>query len=117
LAYLTVNNIDLSQYTKGLVVRKTYNYNAQTNAAGNTIVDVINSKRIIEAVMIPMPVSTAAELLTAIDTFSVSVSFTNPISGEADTATCILPEAEIEYLTLQTKKKMTNEYTLTFEEL
>ena len=44
MAYLTVNNIDLSQYTKGLVVKKKYNYNAQTNAAGNTIVDIINSK-------------------------------------------------------------------------
>lgn len=54
MAYLKINDIDYSHLVKQLVVKKSVNYNAQTNAAGDTVVDYINSKRTISVTFIHM---------------------------------------------------------------
>mgnify|MGYP003291495799 CR=1 FL=1 len=43
MAYLKIDNTDFSMYVSGLKVGKKSNYNAQTNAAGDTVIDFINS--------------------------------------------------------------------------
>jgi hypothetical protein len=54
MAYFKIGEIDFSPYVNSLKINKSANYNAQTNAAGNTVVDYINSKRTIEVGIIPV---------------------------------------------------------------
>lgn len=63
MAYFKINGVDYSMYVKELKINKNVNYNAQTNAAGNTVVDFINAKRTIEVGIIPLNDSVMAQLL------------------------------------------------------
>lgn len=118
MAYLKINDIDYSMYVNTLKVSKTANYNAQTNAAGDTVVDYINTKRTIEVGIIPLTNDVMINLQQAIDAFSVSISFLNPSTNQLEeNVACIIPDKEIEYYTIQTNKVMYNALTLKFTEL
>ena len=117
MEYFKINNIDFSYIVNSLTIEKEHNYNAQTNAAGDTVVDYINSKREIEVGIIPLSDAAMAELLTAIQNFELDISFRNPVTNEIDVARCIIPDSNIEYYTIQANKVMYNELTLTFVEL
>ena len=54
MAYFKIGKTDFSNIVNELKVDNTSNYNSQTNAAGNTVVDYINTKRIIEVGIIPL---------------------------------------------------------------
>ena len=84
MAYFKINNQDFSMYVNELKVDTENNYNAQTNAAGDTIVDYINKKRSIEVGIIPLNDSVMANLQNAIDAFNVSISFRNPKTNELE---------------------------------
>ena len=47
MAYFKIGTTDYSKYVNALKVDRGANYNAQTNAAGDTVVDYINHKRTI----------------------------------------------------------------------
>ena len=117
MEYFKIDGKDFSKYVKQLNITKNAVYNAQTNAAGNTVVDYINSKREIEVGIIPLRSEAMAEILTAIQNFEVFISFRNPVTNEIDTAHCIIPENSVEYYTIQANNVMYNELTLTFTEL
>ena len=118
MAYFKINNIDYSPYTSGLKVKKSTNYTSQVNAAGDTVVDYINSKRAIEATIIPMNDAEMATLQTELDKFNVSISFRNPNTNTLEeNINCIIPDTEITYYTIQVNKVMYNALTLTFTEL
>lgn len=118
MAYLKINNIDYSKYVNSLVVNKNNVYNSQTNAAGNTVVDYINTKREIEVGIIPLNAAAMVELQTAIDGFNVSLSFLNPDTNilEEDIS-CIIPDNAVEYYTIQNNNTMFKAFTITFIEL
>lgn len=116
--YFVIDDIDFSMYVNELKINKETNYNAQTNAAGNTVVDYINSKRTIEVGIIPLNDDAMVSLLTAIDAFNVSISFLNPYTGLLeDKVNCIIPSANIEYYTIQVNKVMFKALKLKFIEL
>lgn len=116
--YFKINNIDFSKYVNGLTINKANIYNSQTNAAGNSVVDYINSKRIITVGIIPLNDTAMAELQAAIDNFNVSISFRNPKTNILEeNVNCILPEEEVSYYTIQANKVMYNAFTLSFTEL
>lgn len=118
MSYFLINGIDYSMYVNSLKVEKDANYNAQTNAAGNTVVDFINHKRTIEVGIIPLDSVKMAALQSAIDAFSVSISFKNPLTGALEeNVACIIPSNNVEYYTIQTKKTLFNGFNLTFIEL
>ena len=118
MAYFKIDNTDFSMYVNELKVNKEVNYNAQTNAAGNTVVDYINAKRTIEVGIIPLDSAAMTALQTAIDAFSVSISFRNPKTGALETGVnCIIPNNEIEYYTIQVGKVMYKAFSLEFIEL
>ena len=52
--YFVIDDIDYSKYINSLKVNTKTVYNAQTNAAGDTVADYINSKRTIEVGIIPL---------------------------------------------------------------
>ncbi|WP_299043897.1 hypothetical protein [uncultured Campylobacter sp.] len=45
MTYFKIGDVDFSMYVNELKVKKQHNYIAQTNAAGDSVVDYINSKR------------------------------------------------------------------------
>lgn len=118
MSYFKIGNIDFSKYVSGLKVNKQNNYNAQTNAAGNTVVDYINSKREIEVNIIPLVDTDMLELQAAIDAFNVSISFYDPkTNGLEEGINCIIPDNNIEFYTIQINKVMYKAFTLKFIEL
>ncbi len=117
MAFFMIGNNDYSQYINKLVVHKATNYNALTNAAGNTVVDYINQKRIVEVGIIPLDSATMARLQNDIDAFNVSISFRNPQTGTLESLNCIIPENNIEYYTIQAEKVLFNAFQLKFIEL
>lgn len=118
MEYFKIDGIDYSMYVSGLIVSKESNYNAQTNAAGDTVVDYINSKRTIEVRIIPLNGEDMRTILNAVEPFGVSISFRNPLTNAIEeNVNCIIPSTEIEFYTIQVNKVLYNEMTLTFTEL
>lgn len=117
MAYLKINNIDFSMYVSGLKVGRTSNYNAQTNAAGDTVIDLVNSKRTVEVNIIPLDDASMKSLLTEINKFNVSLSFRDPTTGALTAINTIIPDSDIEYYTIRTNKVSFKAMTLTFTEL
>ena len=118
MAYFKINDIDFSSFVNELKVNSQANYTAQTNAAGNTVVDFVNRKRIIEVGIIPLTDVNMLRLQQAIDKFNVSISFLNPRTNVLEeNVDCIIPNDNVEYYTIQPKKTMFNALTLKFQEL
>ena len=117
MTYFKINDVDYSMYVNQLNINRSAVYNAQTNAAGDTVVDFINSKREIEVGIIPLNDEAMANLQTAIEAFNVFISFRNPKTNELETIECIIPEDSVEYYTIQANKVLFNAFTITFVEL
>lgn len=118
MAYFKINNNDYSKYVNALKVGTKNNYNAQTNAAGDTVVDFINKKRVIEVGIIALDAAAMANLKADIEQFNILVSFLNPDTETLENnVNCIIDSNEIEYYTIQVDKVMYKAFTLQFEEL
>ena len=116
--YFKINNIDFSKYVNELKVDTEANYNAQTNAAGDSVVDYINKKRTIEAGIIPLKKADMISLQQAIDAFNVSISFRNPLTGKLEeNVNCIIPSFGVEYYTIQVENVSFKAFSLSFIEL
>lgn len=116
MAYFKIGNTDLSQYVSTLKITKKNNYIPQTNAAGNSVVDYINTKRSIEVKVISLDESDFRTVLAAI-TFNSVISYRDPMTGELSTANCIIDSNDIEYYTIQTNWVKYKEMRLVFKEL
>ena len=117
MSYFKINNIDFSSIVNELKVKKKHNYNAQTNAAGDSVVDYINSKREIEVGVIYIDDTKMKQLLTEVDKFNVSVSYRNPKTNVEENVVCIIDSNDIEYFTIQKNRVLYKECKLTFTEL
>lgn len=118
MAYFKIGNTDFSNVVSGLKVTKTQKYNSQTNAAGNSVVDLINKKRTIEVEIISLEEADAQALLNAVDEFNVSISYREPITGSlVEGVNCIISSNDIEYYTIQTKTVRLKKFKLKFVEL
>lgn len=118
MAYFKIGDVDFSKYVNELKIATKSNYTAQTNAAGDTVVDFINKKRTIDVGIIPLDATSMIELQDAINAFNVSISFLNPKTNELETnVNCIIPSDLVEYYTIQANKVMYNKFTLKFQEL
>lgn len=118
MSYFLINGNDYSMYCNGLKVKNSVNYNAQTNAAGDTVVDYINKKRTFEVGIIPLDSEVMTNLLNDINAFNVQLSFRNPNTNTIEAGVnCIIPASEIEYYTIQADKVSYKAFTLNFIEL
>ena len=118
MAYFKINNVDYSMYVNSLKITTNTKYNAQTNAAGNSVVDYINQKRNIEVGIIPLDDAIMANLKTAIDNFNVSISFLNPNTKTLEeNVDVIIPSNEIQYYKILVNKVSFDGFTLKFTEL
>lgn len=117
MEYFKIDNVDYSKYVSGLKVSRAANFSSQKNAAGNTIIDYINSKRTIEVSIIPLEDEAMRSLQKAIEDINVSITFRNPVDGELTTINAYLPSDNVDYYTIQTNKVMYKTFNLTFIEL
>lgn len=116
--YFVIDDIDFSKYVNALDIKKQSVYNAQTNAAGNTVVDYINSKRTFEVGIIPLDKESMINLQKAIEKFNVSISFLNHTTGEIEqNVQCIIPDDNVSYYTIQADNVLFNAFKLDFIEL
>lgn len=116
MAYFMINGKDYSSFVNELKVGTAANYNAQTNAAGNKVVEYINSKRTLEVGFIPMSDSNLIKLMNDAS-FHASITYRNPDTNDLTTIDCILANKEMEYFTIQSGKVLYKAFTLTFTEL
>ena len=118
MAYFKIGDKDFSSFVNALKVRKEAKYNALTNAAGNTVIDYINSKRVIEVGIIPLTDAAMVELMAAIGSVNVSISFHNPVTNALEeNVNCIITQSEIEHYTIQVGKVLYKAFNLQFVEL
>ena len=118
MAYFMIDGVDYSMYVNELKVSRNANYTAQTNAAGNSVVDYINAKREIEVGIIPVDAKVMIALQQAINAFNVSISFLNPETNILEeNVNCIIPCSNVVYYTIQANKTLFDALSLTFEEL
>lgn len=118
MAYFKIGDVDFSHCVKSLKIDKKAVYNTQTNASGNSVVDYINSKRTIEVGIIPLDDVAMIRLQVAIEPFGVSISFRNPLTNELEeNVSCIIPDDDVEYYTIQVGKVLYKELKLKFTEL
>lgn len=118
MAYFKIGTTDYSNYVNELKVSSAVNYTAQTNAAGDTVVDYMNKKRTIEVGIIPLKESDMIALQQSIDDFSVSLSFRNPLTNTLEeNVECIIPENAVEYYSIHADGAMYKAFNLKFVEL
>lgn len=117
MEYFKINGKDISMYVSGLKINKSANYTSQTNAAGNTVIDYINTKRTIEVSIIALDDAAMKVIQPILDAFSVSIQYRDTTTGELATVSAILPTNQIEYYTIRNDKVMYKAFNLTFTEL
>ena len=118
MSYFKINNVDFSSIVNELKINKKHNFNSQVNAAGDSVVDYINSKRQIKVRFITIDDSKMKQLLAEADKFNVTVSYRDPKTNLLEeNVLCIVDENEIEYFTIQKNRVLYKEFTLTFTEL
>lgn len=118
MAYFKINGIDFSSCVNELSIKRKNNYNAQTNAAGNTVVDYINVKRQISVSIITLDEADTKKVLDAIEGFNVLISYRDPkTQALVENVNCIIPDHEVDYYTIQDEKVLVNDFKLKFTEL
>ena len=118
MAYLKINGVDFSGICNKLNITTDVLYNAQTNAAGGTVVDYVGAKRTIEVGIIALSDADMLRVQQAISAFSVALSFRNPRTNTLEeNVPCIIPSSTADYYTIRIDKVLYNATTLTFQEL
>ena len=105
MAYFKINNIDFSHLVSGMKVgyETLVSDNSGRNAAGNTVLDVINRK---VKVYITFRHTTNAEmrqLLDAIKDYVITITFLSPETNALASATVYTGTPEPEYYTISDK--------------
>ena len=117
MSYFKIGDIDFSDICSGLKVIKNRNFNSQTNANGDTVIDYINKKIQIEVSIIAINDTKMAELQNELEDFNVSISYRDPLTNEIKTIDSIIATDEVEYYTIQVNKVLYKAFNLTFTEL
>lgn len=117
MSYFKINNNDYSMYVNELKVKTSTTYRAQTNAAGDTVVDNQKAKRTIEVGIIPLSDTIVKQIMEDVEAFKVNISFLNPNTAVVETVLCIIPSNEVEYYTIRADKVQFKAFNLKFTEL
>ena len=118
MSYFKINDNDYSMYVNKLKVAKEHIYKGMTNAAGNTIVKYVNTKRIIEVGIIPLNSDIMQNLQTDINQFKVNISYLEPETNTlVENVACIIPQNSVDYYTIQVGNVKFKAFTLNFKEL
>jgi hypothetical protein len=118
MAYFKINGHDYSTYVSSLKVTKKVIYKSAVNAAGNTVVKYVNTKRDFTVGIIPLDAAAMANLQADLSSFKVSVSYRDPETNElVENVNCIIPVNEVDYYTIQADKVLYRTFLVTLLEL
>ena len=119
MIYFKINNTDFSHLVSSLKVgyETLVSDNSGRNAAGNTVIDIINRKIKVYVEFRPMLDSHMNSLLTAIKDYVVNVSYLDPETQTLKTIQCYTGTPEPEYFTIQNNRKLFKQMSLNFIEL
>ncbi len=105
-------------YVNKLKVDKKATYKAATNAAGNTTVKYVTTKRSFDVGIIPLDDASIKALLAEIAKFQVSISYRDPDTGTlVENVKCIIPDNAVEYYTIRADKVMYKAFSIKITEL
>ena len=118
MAYFKINDHDYSMYVSDLKVSNKHIYKSQANAAGNTVVKLINTKRTFTVGIIPLDDAAMANLQGDIKNFQVDVSYRDPETNTlVENVKCIIPVNEVDYYTIQANRVLYKAFIITIQEL
>ena len=118
MIYLKINDTDYSMYVNQFKIGKTVTYKSATNAAGDTIVKYITTKRSFTVGIIPLNDKVMAALQSDISSFKVSISYRDPETNDLiEDVQCIIPNNDVEYQTIQANNVLYKAFTLVIQEL
>jgi hypothetical protein len=105
MAYLKINNVDYSSLVSGLKIgyETLVSDSSGRNAAGNTVIDVINRKVKVYVTLRHTTNQEMRSFLDAIKNYVVSVTFLNPKTNTLSTITAYTGTPEPEYYTISDK--------------
>ena len=118
MTYFKINDNDYSTFVNSFKISKQAIYKTATNAAGNTVVKYVNTKRTFTVGIIPLDAAAMVNLQNDIDAFQVTVSYRDPKTNELiENVKCIIPVNEVEYYTIQADKVQYKAFILSIIEL
>lgn len=119
MIYFKINNTDFSHLVSSLKVgyETLVSDNSGRNAAGNTVIDIINRKIKVYVGFRPMLDNHMNDLLTAIKDYVVNISYLDPETKALKTIQCYTGTPEPEYFTIQNNRKVFKQMSLNFIEL
>lgn len=119
MAYLKINGSDFSSLVSGLKVgfETLVSDNSGRNAAGDTVIDVINHKVKLYASFRHTTDAEMKSFLGAIQDYVVTVEYRNPKTGALSTITAYTGTPEPEYYTIQSDMVIYKPMELNFIEL
>lgn len=119
MAYFKINNKDFSNIVSGLKVgyETLVSDNSGRNAAGNTVIDIVNKKVKLYVNIRHTFENEMASFLDAIENYVVSVSYLDPKTKTIKTITAYTGTPEPEYYTIQSDKVIYKPMQLNFIEL
>ena len=117
--YFKINNVDFSDYVSGMKVgyETLVSSDSGRNAAGDTVIDVINKKRKVYITFRHTTGDEMANLLNAISDYVVSVSYLDSKSKTLQSFTAYTGTPEPDYYTIQANHIIYKPMTLNFIEL
>ena len=103
--YFVINGQDFSHLVSGLKIgyETLVSENSGRNAAGDTVIDVINKKIKVYVTFRHTTQAEMAELLAAIEDYVVTASFLNPITNQLESITAYTGTPTPEYYTISNK--------------
>ena len=118
MSYFKINNNDYSTFVSSFKISRQAIYKTATNAAGNTVVKYINTKRTFTVGIIPLDAAAMASLQADINDFKVTISYRDPETNALiENVSCMIPLNEVEYYTIQADKVQYKAFILTIIEL
>lgn len=117
--YFKINNTDFSNLVSGLKVgyETLVSDNSGRNANGDTVIDVINTKRKVYVTFRHMTGAEMNDLLGAINDYVVEVTFRNPATNALMTISAYTGTPEPDYYTIQGNLVIYKPMSLNFIEL
>lgn len=119
MAYLKLNNTDVSHLVKGLKIgyETLVAENSGRNANGDTVLDVINKKVKVYVTFRPMMDTDMAGLLAAMEDYVIPVTYRDSKTNALRTITCYTGTPEPEYYWILDNQVLYKEFNLNFIEM
>ena len=117
--YFKINNTDFSHMVSGLKVgyETLVSDSSGRNAAGDTVIDVVNKKEKLYVTFRHTTGDEMAQLLSAISNYVVDVSYLNPTTKQLKTISAYTGTPEPEYYTIQPTHTIYKPMNLNFIQL